>query len=313
MARLLLIDGNSIGYASQHATKLSNGGKPVQAIYGSLKTLQSLVRTLKDPIPVVLWDNKAQWRYDIHPEYKCTRTKTEKQIKDREEYAEQRPKIMELFGYLGVRQMEAENFEADDLAGYLVREAKPTSLVTLVTGDMDWAQLVGRKTVSWYDPRKDGRWIRYDTFTEDTGSASQSEFLLRKAIEGDSSDNIDGVDRVGVKAIDAVLDGFGGFAALMAHHTASNGLTKENMPDGFNTRFIKPLNGLCEKEGRERIKRNIELMNLMTPKRDAEIKNNLVITNNGVDMDAFFDRCLDLNFSSITSRPDLWNTTFGGV
>lgn len=298
----VLIDGNAIGYASQHSKPLTNGGEPVQAILGFLKTLMATKRKYPKSNVMILWDDKAQFRFDILPEYKGNRKVTDKQVADRAEYKKQLPHIMELARLLGVPQIKSVGFEADDLAGFFVRKTlKMGHAVQLITGDEDWAQLVC-KDVSWFDPRRDGKVINNDNFKAMTGANNVLEFVIMKAMMGDNSDNIPGIEGLGEKAAVEIINKIGLTPLFQGRGV--------EIPDGFNNRFKKALLRLASADGVALLKRNIELMSLQFNKYDTDIKLNLYVVKQKVDMTAFFGACLDMNFSSITSRPEPWHTVF---
>lgn len=309
-ARLLLIDGNSIGYASHHSKKLTNGDMEVQAIFGFLKTLQSLVRRNGNARPLVLWDAGSDFREELFPDYKAQRDVDPKKAAEREAYKAQVPFIEELLGYLGVDQAKTPGYEADDLAGFFVRKTNPSRDITLVTGDCDWQQLVNRPTVIWHDPRRDGKWCEFHTFEMVTGAKTPAEFVVDKAVLGDKSDNIGGIDGLGAKCVEAIKEHWGSIPNLLTHVARHGEISKANAPKGLNSRYIKPINRLCSKDGRDILFRNLGLMNLMSPSHDAIIKDHMILNRGTSDMDAFFKRCLEHNFHTITTRPKLWTDTF---
>lgn len=86
--------------------------------------------------------------------------------------------------------------EADDLAGIMTRRfVRQGHSVRLVTRDKDWLQLVGPK-VSWED-HMSREIISARKFAEKTGFDTPERFVQYKALLGDASDNIKGVDGIG--------------------------------------------------------------------------------------------------------------------
>jgi len=144
MSKTLIVDGNAIGHAAHHATKLTSGGMQTQAIFGFIKTMRQLRQDNPDWRLMVLWDGKAQWRYDLHPDYKSNRDNDPKKVKDKEAYVAQRPLIARALNTLGVRQLTAMHHEADDMAGYFVEKltqqnaglATPKHLIKLMTCEL---------------------------------------------------------------------------------------------------------------------------------------------------------------------------------
>ena len=71
--RISLIDGNSVGHAAHRATKLRSGDMETQAVFGMLRSIRDMKVERPNFEPIVLWDGRAQWRFDLHPEYKSNR------------------------------------------------------------------------------------------------------------------------------------------------------------------------------------------------------------------------------------------------
>ena len=72
MTNVMLIDGNSIGFASHQSTKLTYNNESVQAIFGFIKTLKRLKERFRDYEPIILWDGES-WRYQLYSDYKGNR------------------------------------------------------------------------------------------------------------------------------------------------------------------------------------------------------------------------------------------------
>lgn len=210
MSKTNIIDGNSIGHAAHRATKLSVGGRPTQAIFGFIKTMRDMKVKHKDFTPMVLWDGRAQWRFDLHPLYKSNRDNDPKKVAEREAYQQQKPTIIEALASLGIRQVTVATHEADDMAGYFVGQltAKPGNEIILSTGDHDWMQLV-RPGVTWMDHRDEAKIVTFDKFHEKTGYATPYAFLEGKCLHGDTSDVISGVGGIGEDGAPLVLAEFG--------------------------------------------------------------------------------------------------------
>lgn len=203
---ILLIDGNSLGYTSHHAGALTElpSGLQTQAIDGFVRAVSfKLMETAL--LPVVIWDGRAQWRYDLHPGYKSGRTRTEKQIADRANYNAQVPYLQKLLKHLGVLQLRAPAAEADDLAYQIVRVLDGTGhLVELTSSDTDWWQFLS-PDVSWRGCRKTAPYVSFENFTEISGYATPQAFIEGKALKGDGADDIEGIEGIGEKTAISVM------------------------------------------------------------------------------------------------------------
>lgn len=193
MSATILIDGNAIGNACHRATRLTVGELETQAVFGMLKTVRDLAQSYPIHDILVLWDGKAEHRYNLYPRYKEKRETAlldPVNLKVKTAYRQQVPLIEKALETLAIKQMVCKNLEADDLAGYIApRLAATGQNVLLVTGDSDWLQLVSER-VTWVDPRGAGKRVNFANFLDATGYHSPAEYLDGKCLIGDSTDDI---------------------------------------------------------------------------------------------------------------------------
>lgn len=310
MNGFMLVDGNSLGYAAQSTTPLTANGMETQAIFQTLKMLKKA----RENYPeygnlLMLWDGRAQFRLDLWPDYKANRRDTPEKVEAKEKYAKAKVYIMQALTHLGVDQVLAPQYEADDLAGYFCRKLQASNRdVLLLTGDKDWIQLVNGKT-KWFDPRdKIERHCTKANLREMTGFESTAQFLEAKALIGDTSDNVPGIPGLGLKATLLIMDNFGSVKNLLAAYRQHGGLDKEQLPNGLS-RFKKKINEFCAKHTRDFV-RNYKLMNLNDPSRDAAMRENTTVIRGKRDFDAFADLCMEFSFLSITRDLSAWQRVF---
>ena len=308
MAKFMFIDANNIGYASQYTTKLHVAGREVQAIFQFMKTMRSLMAAHRGYTPLIMWDGKAQHRFDLYPEYKGNRNQNPDQIEAKAKYEEQRPEIKRGLTLLGVRQLTVSNLEADDLAGYLSKKTTDDgNEVLLISGDKDWIQLVNDKCV-WHDPKLD-QTVTSDNFAEKTGFVGPAQYVEGKALMGDSSDNIQGVGGIGEK---------GAIDFLMEHGSVREFLGKakrneldEKIPSSHQ-RFLdnKPF-VYRKKEYQPMAKsfvRNVKLMDLRNVAKPCPDLTESISAR--LDEEKFKDFAAELAFNSILKTFDVWVTPF---
>lgn len=298
MSKTIIVDGNSIGYAAQHATKLNSGEMETQAVFGSLKTMRELRLTYYASNIVVLWDGVAQWRYDIHPEYKSNRTDDPKKVEVKKAYYVQREYIKKCYEALGIRQMTASTHEADDLAGILVGllTQVPENEIVLISGDRDWIQLV-KHNVTWRDLRDDSRVINSSNFFDKTAYKTPYAFLEGKALQGDNSDCISGVGGIGEK----------GAPELLAEFCSVRNFWKKCDTGEFKP-VRKPHIRLCSAEGRMIFGRNLRLMQLL--KVPPPKKENVELLSGNLNKEKFVELCEELAFGSILKNVDAFIQDF---
>jgi DNA polymerase-1 len=260
MNGFILVDGNSLGYAHHHSTKLTVGRFQTQAIFGFLKSIRNLKATYPDRHMIVLWDGRAKFRYDLMPTYKAGRESVSPVEKaDKDAYKAQVPFIQMFLSKLNVSQALNEELEADDLAGYFAPRLAEKQPVLLVSGDQDWLQMVG-PNVTWHDPRKEGITVSEENFFEFTGYHTPQAFLQGKALRGDSSDDIPGVGGIGEVGAAELLAEWGSMAKFFAA-----------VKDGSHKPKAKKHQKLASDDSKAIFLRNLKLMNLLqapTPNKE---------------------------------------------
>jgi DNA polymerase I len=211
-----LIDANSLGYAQHHANDLRiHNGIQTQAVHGVLTHLRKNLQFDSHVLNVLIWDGRAQWRYDALPLYKSSRQRTEEQREKRRLYEEQRPWIQKAVAALPVIQVTHPEAEADDLAwGLSQLLERQGHLVTLYTADSDWLQMVTAR-VRWCNARKPSELVDSDNLSKLMGYASTIQLKEAKALMGDSSDDIPGLTDVAQKRAVAALAKYGSLEKLL--------------------------------------------------------------------------------------------------
>ena len=173
-------------------------GRPANAIYGFLSMIVKLLKDKKPEYLVFCYDLKEpSFRRDLYSEYKANRS--EMPI----EMAQQMGPLKSIAGLLGIPEVEAQGFEADDCIGTLAKLFSEQDFeVLIVSGDKDFAQLVS-SSVKIYDTMKD---IIYDPrLVVEKWGVPPEQFIDYLALIGDSSDNIPGVAGIGPKSAEKLL------------------------------------------------------------------------------------------------------------
>ena len=215
---LILIDGHALVHRAHHAMRdpltVQSTGEVVSGVYGFLNMFLRAIEEWKPTHCIVTFDVSAPtFRHEAFKEYKAHRPPTPPELRDQFGRVKQ---FMEAFN---VPVFEMAGFEADDILGTLGAQAEGEHLDTLIlTGDSDILQLVspsvrvlldsGRQRANAYDIA--GVQERY----EGLGPEYVAEI---KALEGDKSDNIPGVPRVGRKTAIKLLTEYGSIEGIYQH------------------------------------------------------------------------------------------------
>lgn len=211
--KLLAIDGNSIMNRAFYGIKmLSNkSGTYTNAITGFMNIYLSVVNDISPDSVAVAFDLRAPtFRHKAVESYKANRHGMP------DELARQMPIIKELLTALGIKIVECEGFEADDILGTLSKLCADTNGECYVlTGDRDSLQLINDSVTVLLHTTKGTVRYNEEKFTEDYG-IKPIELIDLKALMGDSSDNISGVKGIGEKTATQLIKDYHTIEGLYA-------------------------------------------------------------------------------------------------
>ena len=221
MSKLLLVDGNSIINRAffaviGRAPMTAPDGTPTGAVNGFFNTLLSVKDEIEPDKICVLFDLKAPtFRHRMYPDYKAQRKGMMPEL------SAQMPVAKELLDLMGVKRMEMEGYEADDLIGTLsLMGRNQGDKVYILSGDHDDFQLID-DDVSVILPQsgkgKPPRVLFDRKMFEDTYGVKPEVFVYVKALMGDNSDNIKGVEKVGEKTAFKLISEYGSIDGIFGN------------------------------------------------------------------------------------------------
>ena len=210
MSKIVLFDGHSIlNRAFFGLPDLTNAeGLHTNAVYGFLNIMFKILEEEKPDYLTVAFDVHAPtFRHEMYSEYKGTR----KPMAD--ELRQQVPLMKDVLHSMGVKTIEKEGLEADDLLGTLSKRCENKDMdVVIISGDRDLLQLAtDRVKIRIPKTKKTGTEIE-DYLACDVKEKYQvtpTEFIDVKALMGDASDNIPGVPGVGEKTATKIIVEYG--------------------------------------------------------------------------------------------------------
>ena len=195
--KLVIFDGHALVHRGYHAIPYlsTKDGTPTNAVYGFTMMMLLALRELKPDYVAVAWDAPGKtFRHDDYKDYKATRKKADQELYD------QLPITKEVISAFNIPLLEQSGFEADDIIGSLSKQYEDKVDVVIVTGDMDELQLVSDKTTVFTMRKGFSDTFIYDEkAVHDKYGVTPEEFIVYKALKGDTSDNIPGVAGVGDK------------------------------------------------------------------------------------------------------------------
>ncbi len=208
--RLIIIDSNALLHRSFHALPpLANSlGQETGAVYGFLLTLFKAIKDLNPNYIVACFDTKAKtFRHEQYKEYKAQRPVTPSGI------ISQIPITKEVLEKFGIPVFAKDGFEADDLIATiskLAQEQDKDLEIFILTGDLDNLQLVNKKVKVYTLGRGIKDTVIYDiNKVEERFGVKPEQMIEFKALTGDPSDNIPGVEGIGKKTAAEIIQKYG--------------------------------------------------------------------------------------------------------
>ncbi len=210
---LLIIDGTAFVYRAFYGMQqqLTNSqGQPTAAILSFTRTLLKLLEEGNEYIAICFDRGGKSKRDELYAAYKADRPPTPDAL------ISQFPYVQKIVEGLGIPTVEMSEYEADDVAGTLAKQAEAVGFdVLIMTNDKDMLQLITPKIkVHRVNPR--GGYEIYDA------AACKRRYGIEPyqipdylALTGDSVDQIPGVSGIGEKTAPKLLSEFGTIETLL--------------------------------------------------------------------------------------------------
>ena len=219
MEKLVLIDGSSILYRAFFALPhfITKSGEPTGALYGFLRMLLHVIKEEKPTHLAIAFDKKAPTiRHEQFKEYKAQRPKMP------DELSEQFKTIHDLLSAFNIPVFEIDGYEADDVIATIAQKASQNGIeVVIITGDMDLTQLI-KDNIRVKVTRKGV--TKLEEYTREKLKESLGIYPEQipdyKALRGDPSDNIKGIQGIGPKTAAKLLNKYGTIENLIEKETS---------------------------------------------------------------------------------------------
>ncbi|HHX93894.1 MAG TPA: DNA polymerase I, partial [Tenericutes bacterium] len=230
MKKLILVDGNNLIFRSYFATAYSGNmmknskGFPTNAIYGMVNMLNKVINDEKPDYMVVAFDTGKTFRHEEYEDYKKGRAETP------DDLLIQFDKAKEVLTGMGIKHLEIENYEADDIIGTIAEDAeKKGDIETIVvSSDKDLLQLIDKNTKVKLIKKNDFLLLDEEGLKKEMG-ITPSQVIDLKALEGDPSDNIPGVKGIGEKTALKLLSEYGSLENIYQNIDKITGKVRENL------------------------------------------------------------------------------------
>ncbi|MGW5875924.1 DNA polymerase I [Nocardiopsis terrae] len=215
--RLLLLDGHSMAFRAFFALPVekfgTSTGQSTNAVYGFASMLVKLLREEEPTHVAVAWDlSGPTFRHEEYDEYKGGRSETPP------EFPSQVPLTQDLMRLIGVTNLSAPGFEADDVIATLAHQGGQAGMEVLIaSGDRDAFQLVTEDCTVLYPGKSLSDLRRMDpAAVQDKYGVTPERYRDLAALVGEKADNLPGVPGVGPKTAAKWITKFGSLDELVA-------------------------------------------------------------------------------------------------
>ncbi len=230
MKKVILIDGNNLMFRSYFATAYSGSimrnskGQATNALYGFVSMINKIISEENPQYMVVAFDVGKNFRHEKYKDYKAGRNETPDDLKS------QMPIAREILDAMGIKHLELEGYEADDIIGTLAKEADldPEYDGLIISSDHDLMQLISPVVHMKMLKSKDSIYYSVESFKEEYGF-EPIKIIDLKSLMGDSSDNIPGVKGIGEKTAKTLIQTYGSLDGVYENIEAIKGKLKEKL------------------------------------------------------------------------------------
>lgn len=197
-------------------------GEYINGIYTMSIKMLEIFHKINPNYMAIAWDSTVDtFRKKIYSEYKSGRKEKDPLL------IPQLKNAPIFFNELGIKNLRIDTFEGDDIIGTIARKSyleNQDLLIYIITKDQDLLQLINDRTFVFlytqkdklktlnytYKPKKslNGAFCYNSTRLLNEYNLTPSQIIDFKALVGDKSDNIKGVDGLGEKTIKPLLQGF---------------------------------------------------------------------------------------------------------
>ena len=208
--KVLIIDGlNTFIRVFSVIPTTNDDGVHVGGIVGFLKSIGYVINMVSPTRVIIVFDGKggSNRRRKIYPEYKQNR-KTKYRVNRTYDFASQEDerqnmimqlqRCVEYLDTLPVTVLSYDNIEADDTIGYLCKQVLTESEIVVMSTDKDFLQLANGRTKIWSPTKK--KLYDEEAVFEEFGITAKN-YIWFRVLDGDKSDNINGVRGLGLKTI----------------------------------------------------------------------------------------------------------------
>lgn len=236
---LFVIDGHNVLYRAHYTFQnnplVNKKNRDVSVAYGFTRMLLTLLKDRRPEYMAIAFDRKAPtFRHELYKQYKLNRPPMPAPI------ADNLLDIQHIVRALGIKIIEQDGYEADDLLGSLVNIFKQSPVhLYLVSKDKDMLQLVNENVtvLSTRQGLSDLIEFRREEVIEKFGIPPEL-MLDYFSLVGDSVDNVPGITGVGPKTAVKLLQTFNSLEGIYEQADSIKGKVGENIRNEKDFAFL---------------------------------------------------------------------------
>ena len=214
-------------YAIRSGLTSSITGEATHAVFGFAGTLIRILTQLQAKYIVAAIDTPGNtFRNELYSEYKANRSPAP------DDLVTQIHRIMELLEAFGILTLGRPELEADDIIASVTQailddpEARDVD-VTIISKDKDLEQLLIGDRVTMLDLHNDK--IIDERSLLETKGIKPSEVVDTLALMGDTSDNVPGVEKIGLKTAAQLIQQYNSIEGIFENIDKIKGKRRENL------------------------------------------------------------------------------------
>lgn len=214
MTKFMIVDATNIcfraacvGYSTNNQLYVNNIPTATFQVFFNL--FNHIMMQLQPTHIVCCFDtNSNTFRKKLYPEYKAQRHKNLMESMDLNLVHKQFLFIRKMLDILGIKSINIENYEADDLCGSC-KTISQADENYIISGDKDSWQLVDDNTRVIFPKNGFTDYIVVDQqYIEDQYNIQYDKYIDLKILQGDKSDNISAYNGVGPKIASKMINEF---------------------------------------------------------------------------------------------------------
>jgi DNA polymerase I len=214
---VLLFDATGLifrAYYSIPTTLTAPDGTVTNAVHGVLGSIIKIEQEVDPTASAMIFDaGRRSFRTDMYENYKAQRPEPPDDLRPQFQLT------IEMARILGVPTLVERGVEADDLiASCAMEAARMGHTVTILTSDRDLLQLLDTAGIQIWFPMRGAKNREFDKWTPERFVHEYGFkpilFTDYKALRGDPSDNIPGVQGIGEKTALKLVADFGGIEGI---------------------------------------------------------------------------------------------------